>query len=189
MNGKFGVKEAYRLLITPNDISFPKNCIWVDRVPTKVVFFVWEATWGKVLTLDRLQKRGWQLPNCCYLCGCKEETVNYILLHYIVVRVLWEIVLVLFDIQWVFPEIVKGVLISWRGPFVGKKRKKVWKSIPLCIFWMVWKEMNRSAFRGSSLAVQKLKNSFVCNLWSWARLYIGEESSSLVGFVEWLAST
>ena len=57
-NGKFGVKETYRLLITPNNISFPKNCIWVARVLTKVAFFVWEATWGKVLTLYRLQKRG-----------------------------------------------------------------------------------------------------------------------------------
>ncbi|RVW16892.1 Phosphatidylinositol 4-kinase alpha 1 [Vitis vinifera] len=95
-NGKFGVKEAYRLLITPNYISFSKNCIWVVRVPTKVVFFAWEAMWGKVLTLDRLQKRGWQLPNRCYLCSCEEETVNHILLHCRVVRVLWEIVFVLF---------------------------------------------------------------------------------------------
>ena len=87
-NGKFGVKEAYRLLITPNYISFSKNCIWVVRVPTKVVFFAWEATWGKVLTLNRLQKRGWQFPNRCYLCGCEEETVNHILLHCKVVRVL-----------------------------------------------------------------------------------------------------
>ncbi|RVW95641.1 hypothetical protein CK203_031611 [Vitis vinifera] len=31
--------------------------------PTKVAFYAWEATWGRVLTLDRLQKRGWQLPN------------------------------------------------------------------------------------------------------------------------------
>ena len=54
----FDVKEANNLLIAPNDISFPKNCIWVDRVLTKVAFFVWEAMWGKVLTLDRLQKRG-----------------------------------------------------------------------------------------------------------------------------------
>ncbi|RVW13168.1 hypothetical protein CK203_097770 [Vitis vinifera] len=45
------------------------------NVPTKVAFYAWEATWGRVLTLDRLQKRGWQLPNCCFLCGCEEETV------------------------------------------------------------------------------------------------------------------
>ncbi|RVX01714.1 Cytochrome c oxidase assembly protein COX11, mitochondrial [Vitis vinifera] len=38
----------------PNDTVFPSRCIWMDRVPTKVAFFAWEATWGKVLTLDRL---------------------------------------------------------------------------------------------------------------------------------------
>ena len=36
--------------------------------------------------------------------------------------------------------------------------------------------------------VQKLKHSFVSNLWSWNSLYIGEEISSLIGFLEWLAS-
>ena len=87
-NGQFVVKEAYNLLVNPNDTAFPKNCIWVDRVPTKVAFFAWEATWGKVLTLDKLQKRGWQLPNRCFLCGCEEETVNHILIHCMAVRVL-----------------------------------------------------------------------------------------------------
>ena len=58
------------------------------------------------------------------MCGCEEETVNHILIHCIVARVLWDIVLGLFGAQWVFPEIVKEVLFSWRGSFVGKKRKK-----------------------------------------------------------------
>ena len=98
-NGQFRVKEVYSLLANPNDTAFPTSCIWVDRVLTKVAFFAWEATWGKVLTLDKLQKRGWQLPNCCFLCGCKEETVNHILIHYIVVRVLWDIVLGLLGVQ------------------------------------------------------------------------------------------
>ena len=56
-NGKFRVKEAYRLVTRPNDIVFPSRCTWVDSVPTKVAFYAWEATWGRVLTLDRLQKR------------------------------------------------------------------------------------------------------------------------------------
>ena len=50
--------------------------------------------------------------------------------------------------KWVFPKSVKDVLVSWRGSFVGKKRKKIWEAIPLCIFWTVWKERNRLAFRG-----------------------------------------
>ncbi|KAJ9704891.1 hypothetical protein PVL29_003103 [Vitis rotundifolia] len=188
-NGLFKIKEAYRLLANHNSTNFPSRHVWMDRVPTKVAFFVWEATWGKVLTLDRLQRRGLQLPNCCFLCGCEEETVNHILIHCIVVRNLWDIVLGLVNVKWVFPETVKEVLYSWKGPFVGKKRRKVWNFIPLCIFWTVWKERNRLAFRGGVLNVQKLKNFFVCTLWSWARLYIGEDFSSLIGFLEWVAST
>ena len=93
--------------------------------------------------MDRLQRRGWHLPNRCFLCGCEEENVNHILLHCIVVRVLWEIVLVLFGANWVFPETVKEMLLSWRGLLMGKNKKKIWTSIPLCIFWTVWKERNR----------------------------------------------
>ena len=100
------------MLANSNDTGFTSRSIWVARVPTKVVFFTWEATWEKVLTLDRLQRRGVQLPNCYFLCGCEEENVNHILIHYIVVRALWDIVLGLVDVKWVFLETVKEVLIS-----------------------------------------------------------------------------
>ncbi|RVW23465.1 putative ribonuclease H protein [Vitis vinifera] len=134
-SGQFRVKEAYSLLTKSDDTGFPSRSIWVARVPTKVVFFVWEATWGKVLTLDRLQRRGLQLPNHCFLCGCEEESVNHILIHCIVVRALWDIVFGLVDVKWVFPETVKEVLASWRGSFVGKKRKKIWDAIP-CVYFL-----------------------------------------------------
>ena len=104
-NGQFRVKKAYNLLVNPMAAIFPKSNIWVDRVPTKIAFFAWKAAWGKMLALDRLQKRGWQLPNCCFLCGCKEETVNHILIHCTVARVLWDIVLGLFGTQWVFQKL------------------------------------------------------------------------------------
>ncbi|RVW79591.1 putative ribonuclease H protein [Vitis vinifera] len=164
-SGQFRVKEAYSLLARSDDIGFPSRSIWVARVATKVAFFAWEATWGKVLTLDRLQRRGLQLPNRCFLCGCEEESVNHILIHCTVVRALWDIVFGLVDVKWVFPETVKEVLASWRGSFVERKGKKIWDAIPLCIFWTVWKERNRLAFRG------------------------GEEAFSLIGFLEWIAST
>ena len=51
----------------------------------------------------------------------------------------------------------------------------------------IWKEKTRIAFRDGTLVGQKLKHSFVSNLWSWNNLYIGEESSSLTGFLVWVA--
>nr|CAN81329.1 hypothetical protein VITISV_039333 [Vitis vinifera] len=111
-NGQFKVKEAYNLVVNTVANNFPKSNIWVDKVPTKILFFAWEATWGKVFTLDRLQKRGWQLPNLCFLCGCEEESVNHILIHCIVAKVLWDMIFALFGVQWVFSETVKEVLLS-----------------------------------------------------------------------------
>ena len=58
-NGQFSVKKAYSLLVSPIAAVFPKSNVWVDRVLTKIAFFAWENVWGKVLSLDRLQKRGW----------------------------------------------------------------------------------------------------------------------------------
>ena len=45
-----------------------------------------------------------------------------------------------------FLFLVRDTLLGWCGFNLGKKRRKVWKATPLCIFWAVWKERNRIAF-------------------------------------------
>ncbi|RVW23985.1 hypothetical protein CK203_092063 [Vitis vinifera] len=40
----------------------------------------------------------------------------------------------LLGVQWEMPSLVKDVLLSWHGAFVGKRRKKMWKETPLCLF-------------------------------------------------------
>ena len=81
-------------------------------MPTKVGFFAWEASWGKVLTLDQLKKRGRTLANRCFLCGEREETVNHLLIHCSKARMLWELFLAIFGVNWVFPFLVKETLLS-----------------------------------------------------------------------------
>ena len=71
---------------------------------------------------------------------------------------------------------------------MGKRRKRAWQMAPLCIFWSVWKEKNRLAFGNEDLSLQRLKNSFVYNLWSWVRGSLVESHSSLVSFVDWIGS-
>ena len=46
-SGQFRVKEAYSRLDRPLEVVFPKNKIWVERVPTKIMFFAWEAHLGE----------------------------------------------------------------------------------------------------------------------------------------------
>ena len=130
------------------------------------LFFVWEASWGKALMLDQLKKRGWSLLNRCFLCCAAEESIDHLLIHCTKTRVLWELLFTFFGVLWVLHSSVKEILLRWHDTFVGKKWIKVWRAISLCLFWMVWKEINRIAFENEKLSIQRMKYSFICNFWS-----------------------
>ena len=51
-NEIFSVKSLYNDLASRRVDQFPNGMIWSPCVPTKVSFFTWEASWGKVVTLD-----------------------------------------------------------------------------------------------------------------------------------------
>ena len=86
-SGKFSAKSFYLDLEAECPYLFPSSCIWNVWVQPKICFFAWEATWGKALTLDLVQKRGWALVNRYFKCLENEETIDH-LLHYSKTRVL-----------------------------------------------------------------------------------------------------
>ncbi|KAL6342504.1 hypothetical protein AAG906_012100 [Vitis piasezkii] len=159
-SGVFSVKSLYSILEPGGSAMFPYVGIWKASVPPKVAFFAWEASWGKILTLDQLQRRGYSLANRCFLCLAEVETVDHLLLHCVMTRTLWNLLFSLFGVEWVLSGTVKDTLLGWHGAFVGKIRKKAWQMAPLCIFWSVWKERNLLAFGNEVLSIQRLKHSF-----------------------------
>ena len=153
--------------------------------PFRASFFAWEATWAKILTHDQLRGRGWKMPNRCYMCKAEEEIVDHLLLHYPKASTLWQLVCALFHIQWVMHSSIWGVLLNWNGVPIDKKRKKV---APLCIFGSVWRERNRGAFEDKECLDQSFESSFLYLFWDWVRVYMGDDMTSLIEFVDWLGS-
>ena len=51
----------------------PKDIIWNPWVLTKLGFFSWEATWGRILTMNQLRKRDWTLVSRCFFCKDEKE--------------------------------------------------------------------------------------------------------------------
>nr|CAN73158.1 hypothetical protein VITISV_017219 [Vitis vinifera] len=123
-NGIFSVKSLYNDLSSRRAGLFPHGLIWNPSVPSKVGFFAWEASWGKVLTMDQLKKRGWALANRCFLCCEEEESIDHILIHCSRARALWEFLFALFGVFWVLPSSARDTLIEWRGFMLGKKHRK-----------------------------------------------------------------
>ncbi|RVX03908.1 putative ribonuclease H protein [Vitis vinifera] len=183
---RFSVKSLYKDLDPERREEFPANIIWNSVVPPRVSFFVWEATWKKSITLDRLQRRGFSLANRCYLCLVEEESIDHILLHCGLARSLWSFLFSLFGVSWVLPSSIREALLGWLGPCVGKERRKVWRAAPLCLFWIVWKERNSRAFENVDHTFQGCKSVLLCNLWAWSRGLFVSGPTSVVDFVDWI---
>ncbi|RVW82108.1 Transposon TX1 uncharacterized 149 kDa protein [Vitis vinifera] len=187
-NGTFSVKCFYSSLSMGINHPFPASTIWTSWAPTRASFFGWEAAWNRLLTIDRLKRLGWNIPNRCFLCENEEESIDHLLLFCEKARMLWYLTFSLFGVQWVMHSSVKRNLLGWYGSFVGKKREKAWKTAPLCLMWTIWKERNRRAFDDVERNDQDIKSIFLYTFVNWARVYIKDHTLSLFDFVNWLAT-
>ena len=129
----FSVKSVYKGFDVSPAFNIPHRLIWNSVVPPKIGVFAWEAAWGKVLTLDQLKRRGMTFANRCFMCEEEEETIDHLLIHCKFSKMLWDLILSIVGISWVFPHSVLHTLLAWQGVVVGKKRKKIWFAAPLCL--------------------------------------------------------
>ena len=111
-DGAFSVMSFYSSLADRRVEIFPHGIVWNSWVSSRISFFTWEATWAKIFTLDQLKKRGWRIPNRCYLCKEEEETSDHILIHCSKAHLLWQLIFVLLGIQWVLSCLVREVFLS-----------------------------------------------------------------------------
>ena len=184
----FSVKIMYKGFDLSPAFDFPYRLVWNPVVPQKIGVFAWEATWGKVLTLDQLKRRGMTFANRCFLCEEDEETIDHLLIHCKSAKMLWNIFLSIVGTSWVFLHSVLHTLLAWQGVVVGKKHKKTGIATPLCLFWNLWRARNRLVFKNEVTYDQMIKANFVSNLSTWANLYSVDSTNSVLDFLTWLGS-
>ena len=92
---------------------------------------------------------------------------NHLLLHCLIARELWSMVVTLFGIFWVMPKDVLDLLASWSGKFRKHKNGVLWNVIPHCLMWGIWREKNARTFEETEILIQDLKISFFQTLIRW----------------------
>ena len=80
---RLSVKSNYKGFNISPVFDFPYRFVWNPVVPQKIGVFAWEATWGKVLTLDQLKPHGMTFANRCFMYEEEEEeeTIDHLLIH------------------------------------------------------------------------------------------------------------
>ena len=123
-DGIFSIRSLYSSFTRAFSDPFPWGLIRRSWAPMRVSFFAQEASWNRILTIDQLKKRGWNMPNRCYLCKEKEETTDHLFLFCKKATMLWSLIFSLFGVQWVLHSSIKMNLLGWHGAFVGKRRER-----------------------------------------------------------------
>jgi hypothetical protein len=126
----FEVKTFYKALVCHETVSFPWKGIWRVKALKRVSFFVWTVALGKILTHDNLRRRGIAVIEWCVLCKKHGESVDHLLLHCDVARVVWSSFYSLFGVEWVMPSSVLDLLSGW-GTLLGRGPVfRIWKQVP-----------------------------------------------------------
>ena len=157
----FQVHSYYSTLIQPVRTYFPWRSVWKSKVPTRVAFFSWIATLGRILTIDNLQKRWVLIIDWCCMCKSNGESVNHLLLHCPIAQELWNLIFTLFGTLWVMPRGVDDLFACWSGKMGNSESGAIWKVFSHCLMWCLWRERNSRTFSGEEQSIPALKHSFL----------------------------
>ena len=104
-------------------------------------FFVWEATWKGILTMDNLKRRRWLLVNKCFfffffLCKCKESIAEIL---FTIPRCDYNGNCFSHCLEWFRYSIPWSKQFSLVGTVISpEKEKKHDRSVAsLCLFWII----------------------------------------------------
>jgi hypothetical protein len=111
--------------------------------PPRITFFMWIVALGKILIANNFQRQNIILVNWCCMCKVDGKTIDHLFLHYYTVaKEMWDIVLTLFGMHWVMPRHLVDLLDFWQGKLGRHRHIEIWKAIPHCLMWCIWRERN-----------------------------------------------
>ena len=74
----------------------------------------------------------------------------------------------LFGLHWVMPHIVTDLFLSGQGSFGGHRSIDLWRAVPHCVLWCIWRERNSRCFEGKEQSILDLKSLLFHTLLEWS---------------------
>lgn len=101
------------------------------------------------------------------MCKMNRETVDHLLLNFEVARVLWNAIFTRFSLSWAMPIRVVDFFACWWTD--GRSRSAaVWKMVPSCLMWCLWRERNDRIFEDKEMTFEELRTFFFYSLYTWS---------------------
>lgn len=131
--------------------------IWHSNLWPKITFFLWQILHHNILTWDNLQKRGFEGPGYCCLCGQPPETIQQLLIRCAFSTHLWNEAAKNFQRTNLDQDSITKTLENWtQYPYHNNILNRIWQLTPSFLLWHTWKERNNKIFRETSKSAEQV---------------------------------
>jgi hypothetical protein len=89
----------------------------------------------------------------------------------VVAYALWSVLFSRLRMSWVMPRWVIDLFSCWWS--AGRPMSiVVWKMVPMCLFWTIWREMNNMSFEDLERSLEDILSSFFHILYLWTGAFV-----------------
>jgi hypothetical protein len=141
-HGRFTIQSLYKHLGSQVSSISTFASIWKAKIPLKVQIFLWLVKQKRVLTRDRLRKRGWTGDVKCVYCS-QEETIDHLFVTCVFIQSIWQWIVRFNNFYFDFDNIVALWDIDYCIPL---KEPKLTEIIRGAVLWSLWNDRNRIIF-------------------------------------------
>ena len=120
----------------------------------------------------------------CCMCKKGADSVDHLLLYCPFAREIWSMVFGLFGVSWVMPSSVLGLLECWQGCFGKHRNFPIWRAVPHCLLWSLWRERNGRSFENCERSYVEIKFFFLHTLFDWVDGWGIHSCLSFLDFLE-----
>ncbi|KAL7212853.1 hypothetical protein ACSBR2_015530 [Camellia fascicularis] len=161
--------------------------LWNNVAPPKAQFMSWLAWRGRVKTtgfMQRLGVLGRNVENVCPFCSSAVEFVDLLFVQCPEIWKVWGSLLQWWNLSWVSPASVDGVLSWWLGTKHKKSVMKIWRLVPVAMLWSTWRLRNDVIFNGGQPDMNELGESVKVRVGLWVKSSMPSVHYSVHQFVE-----
>jgi hypothetical protein len=106
----------------------------------------------------------------CYMCKMNGEPVDHLLFHFEFARALWNAIFSRFNLSWIMPLRADLFACWWTGD--RSQSAIVWKMVPSCLLWCLWRERYNRNFKDKQRKIEELITFFFFSLFSWTVAFL-----------------
>jgi zinc-binding in reverse transcriptase len=161
---KFTASAYYRFIQNFPNINNSLSNLWLLRAPPRVLTFTWLMLQNAILTVDNLQKRGWQLANVCHMCYNAEETIPHL---FIECQYIKEIRCYIHDMTQTHRFISTKYRAGQYHFILDTSQNEHWKRMEIITCFVIWRERCRRIFQEENKAPLTIVREILLEYQNW----------------------